>query len=221
MTRASFPWLAFIGIVWLACTPLAAHAQVYRCTSSSGSIAFQDQPCPRAQRQTIVNVPSRAPPGYVPPPVATSATPSAADIRAAPVPAYVESPPSPLPVMYACIGAVNGKRYLTSTPPGPYLAPLGVMGYPPQGLSQAYGGRGGAGASAPELARPRVGGPRIGAAMTEVQDYCEPAAHAEVCGVVQRDLDENHRKLRRAMPSEEPPLERREAELQDQLRNCR
>jgi hypothetical protein len=38
---------------------------------------------------------------------------------------------------------------------------------------------------------------------------------------VQRDYDENHRKLRMAMPREQPPYEQRERELQDQLRNCR
>jgi hypothetical protein len=123
--------------------------------------------------------------------------------------------------MYACVGAVNGKHYLTRSPPPPYLAPLGAMGYPPQSLSQAYGAPGGAGMSAPEFAHPRIGGPPIAAGMTEVQDYCQPASNAEVCRFVQKQYDANHRKLRMAMPSEAPPLEQRERQLQDQLRNCR
>jgi hypothetical protein len=76
--------------------------------------------------------------------------------------------------------------------------------------------------SAPEGAsKPRVGGPPIAAGMTEVQDACAPASHAEVCGFVQHEYDENHRELRMAMPHEQPPLERRERKLLDQLRNCR
>lgn len=123
--------------------------------------------------------------------------------------------------MYECVGAVNGKQYLTSSPPPPYLAPVGAMGYPPQSLSQAYGAPGGAGMSAPELSKPRIGGPRIATGMTEVQDYCLPATQAQVCAYVQREYDSNHRELRMAMPHEQPPLERREGALEDQLRNCR
>lgn len=194
-----------------------ARAQVFKCTAANGAVSFQDHACARGQRQTMIDVPSRAPPGYVPPPAATTSSPSAA--ASAPAPAYVP-PPSPLPVMYLCVGAVNGKHYLTRSPPPPYLAPLGVMGYPPQSLSQAYGSPGGAGMSAPELSRPRVGGPRIATGMTEVQDFCLPATQAQVCSYVQREYDENHRKLRMAMPHEQPPLERREQALTDQLRNC-
>lgn len=125
--------------------------------------------------------------------------------------------------MYACVGAVNGKHYLARHLPPPYLAPLGVLGYPPQSLSQVYGSPGGAGMSAPELApKPRIGGPSIAAGLIEVEDACVPATHVEVCGFVQREYDGNHQKLRAAlMPSEQKPLQRRELQLQDQLRNCR
>lgn len=204
-------------VAWCA----GARAQVYRCTASSGSVAYQDRPCAQGQRQTVVDVPSRAPPGDVPPPVATIATPPVADASASSPAAYVP-PPSPLPVMYACVGAVNGKRYLTRSPPPPYLAPLGALGWPPQALSRAYGAPGGAGMSAPELSKPRIGGPRIAAGMTEVEDFCAPAPQAEVCDFVQREYDDNHRKLRMAvLPREQGPLQQREQELQDQLRNCR
>ena len=122
--------------------------------------------------------------------------------------------------MYVCVGAVNSKHYLTRSPPPPYLAPLGVMGYPPQSLSQAYRTPGRTGMSAPEFSKPPIGGPRIATGMTEVQDYCLPATHAQVCGYVQREYDENHRKLRMAMPHEQPPLEQREQQLTAQLKNC-
>lgn len=211
--------LAAVAIVATTFGGSCAHAQVYQCTAANGNVSYQDRACAGGQKQKIIDVPSHAPPGYVPSPVATVATPVAG--AGAPSIAIDVPPPSPLPEMYLCVGAVNGKHYLTSSPPPPYLASLGVMGYPPQTLSDAYGGRGGAGMSAPEFAKPRIGGPRIATGMTEVQDFCLPATQAQVCGFVQKQYDENHHALRRAMPREQPPLERREQTLQDQLRNCR
>ena|SRR6185437_4178237 len=213
---------AALAVAIIACTfwCAKAYAQVYRCAASNGSVSYQDRACAAGQKQKTIYVPSRAPPGYVPPAPATVAAPEAAASSLPPRNPAAPAP-SPLPMMYACVGAVNGEPYLTRSPPPPYLAPLGVMGYPPQSLSQAYGGPGGAGMSAPELSKPRVGGPRIATGMTEVQDTCLPATQAQVCGYVQRDYDDNHRKLRMAMPHEQPPLERREQQLQDQLRNCR
>ncbi|MGH8190562.1 MAG: DUF4124 domain-containing protein [Rhodanobacteraceae bacterium] len=211
------------AVVAAACTVwcASAHAQVYRCTSANGSVAYQDHVCARGEAQQVLDVPSRPPPGYVPPTPASSVAPAAPPSTALPASTYVP-PPAPLPVMVACVGAVNGKHYLAAHPPPPYLAPLGVMGYPPQSLSQAYGAPGGAGMSAPESApKPRIGGPTIATGMTEVQDHCLPATHAEVCGYVQHEYDENHRKLRMAMRHEQPPYAARERQLQDQLRNCR
>ena len=197
-----------------------ARAQVYQCIATNGGVSYQDHACARGQKQKILDVPSRAPPGYVPPAPATAPAPGP-DASTPPSQGYVSPAPSPpLPTMYTCVGAVNGDQYLTSSPPPPYLAPLGVMGYPPQSLSQAYGAPGGAGMSAPELSKPRIGGPRIATGMTEVQDYCLPATQAQVCGYVQREYDANHRKLRMAMPHEQPPLEQREQQLSAQLKNC-
>ncbi len=218
MCRNLFLFVLMALVAVAACWPAPARAQVYKCTSADGSVAYQDHACARGQTQQVMDVPSRAPPGYVPPPVATSLPPVSAN---APPPAYVPPPPPPLPQMYACVGAVNGKHYLTRRPPPPYLAPLGVMGYPPQSLSQAYGTPGGAGPSAPELSKPPVGGPAIATGMTEVQDYCLPATRAQVCGFVRKQYDENHRKLRMAMRNEQAPLEAREKHLEAQLRNCR
>ncbi|MGH8232673.1 MAG: DUF4124 domain-containing protein [Rhodanobacteraceae bacterium] len=201
--------------------PTAVFAQVYRCTAGNGAVSYQDHACARGQAQKMIDVPSRPPPGYVPPP-ASSTSPPASAMTTLPAPTYVSPPPPlPLPLMYACVGYVNGKRYLTRNPPGPYLAPLGVMGYPPQTLSQVYGAEGASRISVPALApKVRIGGPPIAAGMTEVQDPCAPASHAEVCGYVQREYDENHRKLRMAMPREQPPYEQREQQLAAQLKNC-
>jgi hypothetical protein len=213
--KAALATVIFVCSTW--CAP--AQAQVYQCIAANGNVGYQDRACPAGQKQKILDMPSHAPPGYVPPPAATIAEPVA---LASTPPAPAQLPPaSPLPAMYTCVGAVNGEQYLTRLPPSPYLAPLGVMGYPPRSLARAYGTRGGAGMSAPELSKPRIGGPRIATGMTEVQDFCLPATHAQVCGYVQKDYDENHRALSRAMPSEQPPLREREQQLQDQLRNCR
>lgn len=213
----SMRFFALMALLF-ACVPFAARAQVYRCTSTNGDVAYQDSPCAPGQRQRIVNVPSHSPPGYVPPPVATSPLPVAG---AVPPPVQVPPPPVPLPAVYACVGAVNGKHYLARSPPGPYLAPLGVLGFPPQSLAGAYGPPGGAGVSAPELARPRIGGPRIATAMTPVQDHCVPATHAQVCAFVQREFDDARDQLRRASRAAQPALEQRTRGLRDQLRNCR
>jgi hypothetical protein len=212
-------WLVAMAVVYCVFLCGDAYAQVYVCTAANGAVSYQDHACGHGQRQTMLNLPSHAAPGYVPPPVAT-VTPPAGSAPALVPPAHVP-PSAPLPVMYACVGAVNGKHYLTRSPPPPYLAPLGAMGYPPQTLSQAYGAPGGAGMSAPELSHPRIGGPSIATGMTEVQDYCQPASRAAVCQFVQKEYDENHRKLRMAMPSEAPPYAQREQQLQEQLRNCR
>lgn len=211
-----FLWL---GAWSLACIPFAGRAQVFKCTATNGSVSYQDSACMPGQKQKVIDMPGNAPPGYVPPPAATIAA-AGTDERPPAPPAYI-SPPAPLPSMYMCVGAVNGKQYLTRSPPPPYLAPLGVMGYPPQSLSHAYGSRGGAGVSGPELSRTRVGGPPAAAGMTEVQDECLPATRAQVCNVVRDEYERNHRRFRMAMPHEQPPLEQREQALQDQLRNCR
>lgn len=215
--RHFLPMVAVLGLLGWS---LGAHAQVYRCASATGAVSYQDHVCAVGQKQTVMDLPSRAAPGYVPPPVAAVASPAVAD-TAAVLPPATPVPPAPLPALYACVGAVNGKPYVVRTPTPPYLVPLGVLGYPPQSLSQAYGAPGGAGMSAPELSHPRIGGPRIAAGLTEVQDYCLPATHAQVCGYVQKEYDENHRQLRMAMRHAQPPLEQRERQLQDQLRNCR
>ncbi|MBS0381722.1 MAG: DUF4124 domain-containing protein [Proteobacteria bacterium] len=214
--------LALATLWFTACVPVLAQAQVYRCTAPGGSVAYQDHPCARGQHQQLLDVPSRPPPGYVPPPPATAPQPVAPS-ASSPAPVYTPPPPAPLPVMYACVGAVNGKHYLAYHPPPPYFAPLGALGYPPQSLSQAYGAPGGAGVSAPEAApRPRIIGPSVAAGMTEVEDACMPATHVEVCTFVQHEYDDNRQKLHAALlASDRKPLQQRELQLQDQLRNCR
>ncbi|HEX7348740.1 MAG TPA: hypothetical protein VF264_03705 [Rhodanobacteraceae bacterium] len=203
----------FIGIGWCA----MASAQVYKCSTGGGAPSFQDHPCAAGQRQAIVDVPSHGPPSAAPLPAASVSPPASAVL-----PPPYQPPVAALPLMYACVGAVNGKHYLTRSPPGPYLAPLGVMGYPPLSLSEAYGAFGARHESIPALApKVRRTGPSLGSMLTEVQDRCRPATTAEVCGVVEKEAAANQHELNLAMPHEAVPLRARQQQLEAELRNCR
>ena len=130
------------------------------------------------------------------------------------------APTAPLPHMYACQNATNGKTYLSRNGnPRPYLAPFGVLGALQQPLGDVYG-RGGAGASAPELNRGRITGGLIANNYVWVQDLCRPLSRQETCEELQRAYDENAHKLKQAFDSERAPFEQREAELRAQLTNC-
>ncbi|GAP65221.1 hypothetical protein MBSD_n0510 [Mizugakiibacter sediminis] len=200
------------ALLLLAAIGSAAHAQqAYRCTDAQGRVAYQDRPCASGQRQQALRLEDDA--GA---PAATTPAPSAEDAPSAP-PAPARAQPAPLPSLYVCAQASDPqKTYLSDTPqPAPYLAPLGVLGYPGRGLGAMVQ------PSAPEANRhpPVVRSPLAGG-YTWVQDACRPATHEEICREVQRRYDDNHRKLRSAFPSDRPPLERREAELRAQLDGC-
>jgi len=50
--------VSFLAIALLAG---AAHAEVFRCTSSSGSVSYQEMPCGADETLRVVNVPSAYP----------------------------------------------------------------------------------------------------------------------------------------------------------------
>lgn len=209
--------VVFAIAVVLLCGGWSARAlpQVYKCTSAKGAVAFQERACALGQRQAIVDVEAHASPGDAPPPSVTVAPPVAgASSELPPAP----TPPAPLPVMYECIGAVNGEQYLSAFVPRPYFAPVAMLGYPPQSLSQAYGPGHGVGMPVPVI--PPRGAARVATGMTQVRDACQPATREQVCRFVRRAYDENQRKLRMAMPSEAPPLEQRDRKLSGELQNC-
>jgi Domain of unknown function (DUF4124) len=202
----------------LLCLAGAAWAQVYRCTSPGGPVSYQDTPCPRRQRQQVMDL-STAPASTAP-----AATAGAEPLPAATAPIEVSAAPAaaPLPAMYACRDYDTGRPYLSDNLPPPREVPLGALGYPGESLARAYGA-GGVGPSAPELARkPRLNpnGPLIANAMVEVQDPCVPATPAQVCGELQRRLDANHEKMRMAFPRERAPYEQRERQLQAEMQRC-
>jgi hypothetical protein len=125
--------------------------------------------------------------------------------------------------MYACVRATDGKTYLSDHgDPAPYQAPYGVVGAGQLPLSEVYGAdRGGAGISAPEANRGRVSPGLVANNYVWVQDQCRELDVEETCQALQDAYDQNEQKLRNAFKSQRPPLERREAQLQAQLANCR
>lgn len=206
------------GLICLSLAPLTAHAvTVYRCTAADGAIGYQDKPCPAHRRQSTLQLSDA--PIVSPPPVATTSAPASA---ASVPPAPIATPAVPLPTMYACTSYDGEKHYLSDNLPAPYPVPLGAMGYPSQSLDQAYGGRDRLGLSAPEESgKPMIGnGPLIANAMVEVRDYCHPATRTQVCDELKHRYDANHAKLRMAFPSEQQPLEQREAQLREQMSGC-
>jgi len=210
-----------LALLLLLLSPLAAlpagAATVYKCTGADGRVSFQDHPCARAQRQDIVPLADPAPLAPLPP------RPAASDDRDTsptppPAPAAPPEPAAPLPGLYACTRATDGKFYISRNgDPQPYLAPFGMVGMVQTPLAQ--GGAGGV--SAPELNRGKVTSGLVSSNYVWVQDQCRPMSYGETCHALQDDYDDNARKLRRAFKSDRPPLERRDDELRAQLASCR
>ncbi len=191
----------------------AAATLVYRCVDASGHLAFQQNPCPRGSRQTILNLPS--PPPAVPAPSLPAAhvTPSP---RLRPA-----KPLQPLPVMYRCINATNGRPYISSIgTPQPYLAPLGILGEPPLPLAKAYG-PGGIGISAPGVGQPPHVASRIAGYYSWVRDRCKRLPRAEVCEHLRTSLDALESRISQTFQFDRPPLERQAMTLRAQLQGCR
>lgn len=208
-------------LLWLLpCVALPlGTTTVYKCTGSDGKLTFQDSPCGKTQRQQTLDLPDVATQ-----PAPTAATPPSATMDRAdntPPPPPPPEPVAPLPSMYACIRATDGKAYQSDNGyPEPYLAPFGMLGAVQMPLAQAYGPSGGAGISAPEANRGKVTSGLVAGNYVWVQDQCRPLSAQETCHALQDAYDENARKLRRAFKSDRPPLEKRDSQLRAQLGSC-
>jgi hypothetical protein len=202
----------------LGAIPCAATT-VYKCTAPDGRTTFQDKPCTRAQRQETIQLTGDLGPSTPPPRAASDAM---GDTPPAQPPAPPPTPSAPLPNLYACTRATDGKTYFSRNgDPEPYLAPFGVLGAVQMPLSRVYGPGGGGGMSAPEANRGKVTSGMVSGTYVWVQDQCRPMTFDETCHALQDDYDDNARKLRRAFKSDRPPLERRDEELRAQLASCR
>ncbi|HEY9130335.1 MAG TPA: DUF4124 domain-containing protein [Dyella sp.] len=207
--------LGWLLLLLLPGTALAGAA--YKCTAPNGAISYQDAPCAKGLKQERLDLSDDTGP---PPEVQPTAPPPTAASPPEP-PSPPPAPGAPLPTMFACIKATDGKSYLSENgDPQPYLAPFGVLGAAPRPLSQVYGPGGGGGASAPELHRGKIDPNLVGNNFVWVQDRCRQLSYGETCQALRDAYDDVERKLRRAFKSDRPPLERRERQLLGQLGNC-
>lgn len=219
MRRPPLRVLLGLGLLATGLAGTAAATTIYECTTANGRVIYQDTPCSAGQQQRTMQIAGApaAPRPPIPP------APASAPEPAAPPPARAPSVPSaPLPLMYACVRATDGKTYLSDNGnPPPYQAPYGVLGAQQLPLSDVYGpDRGAAGMSAPEANRGRVTSGLVANNYVWVQDQCRELDVEETCQALRDAYDENEHKLGNAFKSQRPPLERREAQLQAQLANC-
>jgi hypothetical protein len=218
MRRLPLPILLGLGLLFAGLTGCgtAGATTVYECTTADGRVIYQDTPCGAGQQQRTMRV-ADAP--AAPRPAAPPA-PAAPPEPAAPPAAL--APSAPLPLMYTCVRATDGKTYLSDNGnPPPYQAPYGVLGAEQLPLSEVYGpDRGAAGISAPEANRGRVTSGLVANNYVWVQDQCRELDAEETCQALRDAYDENEHKLANAFKSQRPPLEKREGQLQAQLANC-
>ncbi|BDU18766.1 DUF4124 domain-containing protein [Dyella sp. GSA-30] len=203
-------------LILLIPAPAMAGA-AYKCTAANGAVIYQDAPCAKGQRQEMLDLPQDL--GPAPAPASTS---DASTQAPATPPAPRPSPPAtPLPAMFVCLKATDGKSYISENgDPQPYLVPFGILGAAPRSLSQVYGPGGGGGASAPELNRGKTNPNLVGNNFVWVQDQCRPLSFSETCNALRDAYDDVEHKLQRAFKSDQPPLEKREAQLLSQLAQC-
>ncbi|MDE2087651.1 MAG: DUF4124 domain-containing protein [Xanthomonadaceae bacterium] len=197
----------FLLIGTIACAPCAAQT-VYQCAGAHGEASYQSTPCPGGRgRQFTLETP---PPAPAPPPAADSTAPPAPVAEAPPPP---PPPAAPVPLLYQCVRATDGKRYISTNgnPPG-YYAPLGMVGLPIP-LTEQYTAANHMGNAQPDAAM-------VSGYYTFVQDRCRAMSTEETCAALRKDWAENERKLSRAFKSDQPPLLAREAELRAQLQGC-
>ena len=181
---------------------------VYKCRGAHGEASYQSAPCPGVQVQRRITLDATPPPEPAPPPPAPPAS-APPPVATAPKP----PPTVPIPVLYQCVRATDGKRYIstTGTPPG-YYAPLGIVGVPTS-LAQQYN-------AANRMGRDQPNAAMVSGYYTFVQDRCHEMSAEETCAALRKDWSDNDHKLGRAFKSDQPPLLKHEAELRLQLQGC-
>jgi hypothetical protein len=193
----------------------AVAGEAYKCTAN-GQTIYQQTPCTKQQHQEVLQLDDSAPapsrPVAPPPPdgVFTDVTP--------PPP----RPQAPVPQMYLCTRATDGKTYTSSNGhPEPYTAPFGVLGVANNGLANVYGSRNAAVSSFPELNRGKGNAAAVANAnYVWVQDTCRPMSPAESCQALRDEQGANEKAMRNAFKSERAPLDAKDAALRGQLQGC-
>lgn len=205
--------LAFV----LGMLPFGAGANdVYKCTAADGTVGFQDHPCVAAAREERIHFVEYATPPAAPAP-ADEPAPDATPAPAAPAPASARAAP---PTGFLCT-RFDGSRYLSDSGIGatnwvPYEAVQ-----PNRDLASTYGGRNGAGVSAPGMSEPpHTTWAHAGSTYVRVDDECRRAAPDEICAFLQKELDELRGQLRRSFSDTEAALKQRRHDLQERMRGC-
>jgi hypothetical protein len=120
-------------------TPVAAAptAVIYRCTAADGSVALQDEPCPRGQKQELREIAA-----FAPPPAPSASSLPASEANGEPTGGSAGSPPPGItpgeaapprrsvlpPPLWRCTD-LNGTSRLSDTyDPQPRCVPLSVLG---------------------------------------------------------------------------------------------
>jgi hypothetical protein len=100
------------------------------------------------------------------------------------------------------MNAEDGSRYISRNgAPPPRRVPLGVLGYPPKTLAEAYPPGATNRMSAPEMSKTPIDTSArgsIGAGYTQVQDECVSLNPAQTCEVLHQQHDQLSDKLGRA-----------------------
>ena len=212
--------LACLALLFAVCASAPAR-EVYKCTNAKGDVAFQDKPCARDATELTVHIAEES--EYAPAPVAPVAESAAPPPQ--PTPARLKPPLKPLPPLWACMNAEDGSRYISRNgAPPPRLVPLGVLGYPPKTLSEAYAPGATNRMSAPEMSKVPVDTSArgsIGAGYVQIQDECVTLNPAQTCDVLHQQLDQTNDKLDHARFKDERAKLGAEAEaIESDLGGC-
>lgn len=182
-----------------ACTPDTLMAvSVHECKGSDGVVRFQDSPCLPGEASRIRHLSGD--------PIQTTqeSAPVAdvSDSRQAAEPTTQQQAPAMPPSSTFLCQRDNGSRYISDSGVGNrHRMPIGMMGYPPMSLGQAYAGPNGIGVSAPEVNNvpvvPSRGGAMAGMGAW-VEDPCTRVTGAALCDFYAAQLSDAQRRLRYA-----------------------
>jgi hypothetical protein len=103
---------------------------IYRCTTSGGAVALQDDPCPAGQREERREIAAFAAPAPTPEAEVSPDTPADPATMIGPA-APIESPARPLsmpPPLWRCTDLNGASRFADEYDPQPRCVPLSVLG---------------------------------------------------------------------------------------------
>jgi len=123
------------------------------------------------------------------------------------------------------MNAEDGSRYISRNgAPPPRRVPLGVLGYPPKTLAEAYPPGATNRMSAPEMSKTPIDTSArgsIAAGYTQVQDECITLNAEQSCDVLHQQLDQTNDKLGRArFKDEQAKLGAEVADIESDLGGC-